>query len=207
MVKSVKKKKKKKKIPALLKRLSAIPAELPHTTPSCSQWRCPNLTEWAQGFVYLKPLTYFYSKCRNQSLYYMIVKLMPCIHSKTERTCWAKDGGYERVGTHSRCAWRDLDFLVFIPTVRLKLASLVQEVHRKRVRTRTDVISPDASSCWKRKKQQAARGRRAKHSGGVIPQWEHIQTYQKYLQTAAALWFFRWLARIRPTWLKVTRER
>lgn len=57
----------KKKVTIPLKRLSAIPAEPTHTMAACSQWWYSNLTDWAQGFVCLKPLTYFYSHCRSQS--------------------------------------------------------------------------------------------------------------------------------------------
>lgn len=77
---------KKKKITIPLRRLSAVPAGPTHTTPACSQWCCSNLTDWAQGFVCLKPLTYFYSHCRSQSLYYVIAELMLHIYSKTGRT-------------------------------------------------------------------------------------------------------------------------
>lgn len=79
-----------KKIPAPLRRLSAIPAGTTHTTPACSQWWCSNLTDWAQGFVCLKPLTYFYSHCRSQSLYCVIAELMLHVYSKTGRNCLEK---------------------------------------------------------------------------------------------------------------------
>lgn len=72
---------------APLRRPSAIPAGSSHTTPACSQWWCSNLTEWAQGFVCLKPLTYFYNHCRSQSLYCVIAELMLRVYSKTERNC------------------------------------------------------------------------------------------------------------------------
>ncbi len=79
-----------KKIPTPLRRLSAIPAGPTHTTPASSQWWCSNLTDWAQGFVCLKPLTYFYSHCRSQSLYCVIAELMLHVYSKTGRNCLAK---------------------------------------------------------------------------------------------------------------------
>lgn len=64
---------------------STIPTGPTHTTPACSQWCRTNLTEWEQGFVCLKPLTYFYSHCRSQSLYCVIAELTLRVYSKTER--------------------------------------------------------------------------------------------------------------------------
>lgn len=58
-----------------LGRRSAIPAVPTHTTPACSQWWRSNLTDWAQGFVSLKPLTYFYSHCRSPFLHCKIAEL------------------------------------------------------------------------------------------------------------------------------------
>lgn len=48
-----------------------------------NQWWCSNLTDWAQRFVCLKPLTYFYSHCRSLSLYGMIAELMLLVYSKS----------------------------------------------------------------------------------------------------------------------------
>lgn len=47
-----------------------------HTTSAQSQWWCSNLTDWAQAFVCLKPLTYFYSHCPSQGFYRVISELM-----------------------------------------------------------------------------------------------------------------------------------
>lgn len=74
-----------KKIPIPSRRLSAIPAGLPTLPQAWDQWWCSNLTDWAQGFVCLKPLTYFYSHCRSRSLYGVIAELMQHIYSNTGR--------------------------------------------------------------------------------------------------------------------------
>lgn len=57
----------------------------PNPTPPQpeDQWWCSNLTDWAQRFVCLKPLTYFYSHCRSQSLYGMIAELMLLVYSNS----------------------------------------------------------------------------------------------------------------------------
>lgn len=57
------------------------------TTTGQSQWWCSSLTEWAQAFVCLKPLTYFYSHSRSQCLYGVITELMQQDYS---RTAWKK---------------------------------------------------------------------------------------------------------------------
>lgn len=69
-----------------------------HTTSGRSQWWCSNLTDWAQRFVCLKPLTYFYSHCRSQSLYGMIAELMQLVYSnnsmkkkKKKKPNWPKE--------------------------------------------------------------------------------------------------------------------
>lgn len=69
-----------------------------HTTSAQSQWWCSNLTDWAQRFVCLKPLTYFYSHCRSQSLYGMIAELMQLVYSnnsmkkkKKQKPNWPKE--------------------------------------------------------------------------------------------------------------------
>lgn len=78
------------KIPTLLRRLSAFPAGATHTTPVCSQWWCSNLTDWAQGSVCLKPLTYFYSLCRSQKLYWVIAELTLHVCSTLGGIFWEK---------------------------------------------------------------------------------------------------------------------
>lgn len=96
-----------KKIPIPPRRLSAIPAGPTHTTPACSQWWGSNLTDWAQGFVCLKPLTYFYSHCRSQRLYCVIAELMLHVCSKTGRNCSEKNKLAER---HLKSVSNETDF-------------------------------------------------------------------------------------------------
>lgn len=67
----------------------------PNPTPPQpgNQWWCSNLTDWAQRFVCLKPLTYFYSHCRSQSLYGMIAELIPLVYSNSsleKKEVWVK---------------------------------------------------------------------------------------------------------------------
>lgn len=84
------------------------------TTSARSQWWCSNLTDWAQRFVCLKPLTYFYSHCRSQSLYGMIAELMQLVYSnnsmkkkkKKKNNNWPKERRLIKCLSHYTHSWR-----------------------------------------------------------------------------------------------------
>lgn len=88
-------KKKRKKDPNSTKEAVCNSSWPTHTTSAWSQWWCSNLTDWAQGLVCLKPLTYFYSHCRSQSLYSVIAELMQHVYSKTGRRKIANGEAFE----------------------------------------------------------------------------------------------------------------
>lgn len=198
---------------------STIPTGPTHTTPACSQWCRTNLTEWEQGFVCLKPLTYFYSHCRSQSLYCVIAELMlrACLFQNREESLGLKllNNKLMNIMYSTKHALLSVtESMSPASNIRAKLSYIYFLFPQSCFCDPNSWMTDNTISCQEAfllavnvKATCCKKPQTAKHRAGVIPQRERIQTFKMYSQTAAALKVFHWLVWIPEAWPNAQLER